>query len=263
MRRLRGFTLLEMSIVLLLMGAIMAGSAILVGAAVEKSKVDETNRKLAVIQENLLNYRRAFDRIPCPADARTVSIDANFALEAKRLSGTAIIGCNLGVGTPMANYGDNTGIVYQGMVPTRTLQLPDEYAFDGWNHRIMYTVSQYFVINDAFSLRPITDTTTGITIKTANNGAQITGLAVYVLLSYGPNGFGAFLRDGGTTRFVGLAPDADELINCHCDSSATPAAPFIPTFIQKNLLENSTANATRFDDIIVYGRRKDLRMLSE
>ena len=66
--RAKGFTLLEMSIVLAIIAVVMGSGLAIFSAALEKQQLQQTNAKLAAIQKALLTYRTANNRIPCPAD---------------------------------------------------------------------------------------------------------------------------------------------------------------------------------------------------
>ncbi|MEZ5691795.1 MAG: prepilin-type N-terminal cleavage/methylation domain-containing protein [Rickettsiales bacterium] len=95
----KGFTLLEMSIVLLVISVLLGGGLLIFDKALNQRQVDETKMKMDKIKETLLHYRLAFNRLPCPADA-TVQMDATsnnyYGVEAQ----------NKGVcdGTPAANF---------------------------------------------------------------------------------------------------------------------------------------------------------------
>ena len=106
--------------------------------------------------------------------------------------------------------GTNVGITLtfpqtaEGMVPTRTLKLPDDYAFDSWGRRIMYTVSKDMTQANAMNIFSATDTMARMTIfngtGSVGNWGTNTVNAAYVLLSFGPNGHGSYSRNGGATR---------------------------------------------------------------
>ena len=146
------------------------------------------------------------------------------------------------------------------MAPTKTLRLTDDYAFDGWGRRIMYTVDVGFTRANGFTTIPASDTTTRMTIEDASDHAKTTA-AGYVLLSLGPNGHGAYLRNGGSTRFNYGSVNADELTNCGCNSNGTTNGNGITgTFVQKFATQDNTPNPlNNFDDVVAFGTRSDLR----
>ncbi len=77
--------------------------------------------------------------------------NANFGVEAGSLvSGvwTPTYGDCSTTGTVRANF--ISGNVVEGMVPTVTPKLPDDYAIDGWGNRIMYSVDNRYTASNAF-----------------------------------------------------------------------------------------------------------------
>lgn len=315
----KAFSLLELSVVLLIISVVMGGMMVLFNESIDKQQLKETEFKMAVIQKSLLDYRLAFNRIPCPADA-TSDMDAtsnnyfgveasnsgtcisgtpaaNFSIAASSFTGTttntsAIVTsvsstAGLSIGTLVSGTGivagtaiaaidsatqitldtaataTNAGVtisrntVVGGMVPTKTLQLPDDYAIDGWGRRIMYAVDVNLTAASGFTNVPVADAATNrITVNDATGAAKDTS-AVYLLLSHGKNGHGSYPRSGGTARLANyISADADELTNCHCDGSAVATA-FSATFVQK------PASISTFDDLLLYGTRADLRSSGE
>jgi prepilin-type N-terminal cleavage/methylation domain-containing protein len=66
---LGGFTLLEMSITLLVVGVLLASIMLPLQSQVSQRKVDEARLALEQAREALLNYASEFGYFPCPADA--------------------------------------------------------------------------------------------------------------------------------------------------------------------------------------------------
>lgn len=315
----KGFTILELGIVLLIISTVMGGIMVLFNQSIDQRQVQETQSKIAAIQKALLDYRIAFNRIPCPADV-TQAIDAtssnyfgveaanqgtcisgtpaaNFSITAATFTGTTtngsavvtsvsstaglsigtlVSGTGITAGTSIASIDSSTQItldtaatasnagvtisrntVVGGMVPTKTLQLPDDYAIDGWGRRIMYIVDVNMTAAAGAANIPVTDSATNrITVTGAGAGTKTTG-AVYLLMSFGKNGHGGYIRNGSSTRLANyISADADELTNCHCNSSAAATA-FAASFVQK------PAQVSAFDDIVVYGTRADLLSFNE
>ncbi len=79
----------------------------------------------------------------------------------------------------------------EGMVPTKTLRLPDDYAFDGYGRRIMYAVDARFTATNAFTSIPASNIGTRMTVLDQSDNPKTT-TAAYVLVSFGPDGFGAY-----------------------------------------------------------------------
>lgn len=254
-----GFSLLEMSIVLVIIGVVTGGGAVILTASVEKQQYDETNFKMEAIQKALLNFRRSFNRIPCPGDLTLNITNANFGIEAARSAGPTNI-CSSG--TPAATFTSNfamwTGLVEFGNVPTRTLGLPDEYAFDGWGRRFVYTVHNALALDNSFTTIPIDDV--GVRTSVASFVGPKTSSAIYVLTSYGPNGHGAYSRDGSPI-YMG-STSAHEWINCNCNATAAGATIY-GFFYQDIARPDPTNPLASFDDIVVFGTRQSLRLSYE
>ncbi len=252
MRR-HGFTLLEMSIVLLIIGVVVGAGAFMLTESLQQKQIDETKAKMAHLQKTILDYRRTYNRLPCPAFQTAATDAAAYGTE------------NCG-GAPPDLYG--SGPVLSGMVPTKTLGLPDEYALDGWGRRMVYTIHTNYVAANAFLTIPVTDGTALITVRNAAGNPKTT-MAVYVLLSYGKNGHGAFPRKGGTARVQAKSAqgtsgsvNVDELQNCHCTQAAA-AALFDIIFVQKLPTQTPGSPQDSFDDIVTYQTRVDLRSATE
>ncbi|MDE3016029.1 MAG: type II secretion system protein [Pseudomonadota bacterium] len=345
----KAFTLLEMSIVLVIIATVIVGGMTMFSAALQKRQLQETQAKLAAIQKALLDYRVAMNRIPCPADVTIAIGSANFGVEASAAGDCYNTGAvkanfqNLLQATNGATTSGSTTITYhanhanvsiaagmsatgagipggdsltsatpaqgtlvtaatatasgltftfldnvEGMVPTKTLRLPDDYAIDGWGRRIMYAVDARFTAGSAFIANPTVDgppppctapctpnAATRMTVNDASGNPKTTA-AAYVLLSFGPNGHGAFPRGSGTTpltipasRISSGSVNADELKNCDCNSATPPIAQntggIFGVFVQKLATQDSaTLNHTNdFDDIVVYGTRADLHSPTE
>ena len=274
--RQTGFTLVELSVVLVIVAFVVAGGLSLAVATVEKYPFEQTQKKLATIEKTMLNYRKSKDRLPCPAVITLAPGHANFGKEAE-VPGN----CTTGAAGARASFGPTANVV-AGMIPTSTLQLPDDYAFDGWGRRFLYVVDNRITEVDtlgvgAFVRYSLADTSIGaITIKDLSNTNR-TDKAIYAILSHGKNGHGAFPMQGGvervnanqdgTTHNVG----ARELDNCDCgDDPNIPAYPLSSpfpaiehTFYQQPLVEDSASPANDFDDIITYKIRSNMRSDNE
>jgi len=323
----RGFTLLEMAVVLVIIGVVVGSGITMLSGNLQKRQYDETQAKLAAIKKALYDYRTAFNRLPCPADVTLKISDTNFGNEAATpgtctggtpaanfthttftgdthsnttvddISSTATLAVGMGItgsGIPSnttitAIDGDghtitisaaatttvNDGTLIfldnvEGMVPTNTLRLPDEYAFDGWGRRMMYAVSRDMTQTNAFTLVTISNAFQRLTIQDGQSSpANITTQADYALVSFGPNGHGAYPRGSGssnldvvTSRISTASTNTGELENCDCDSSAATTT-FNGTFVQKAPTQDSTNVLNAFDDVVVYGTRDTLALPTE
>src|SRR5258708_6404476 len=93
----RGFTLLEISVVLLLIGLVVGGGLVTMTGSIQALQYNKTVEKIDAIEKALLDFSIASKRIPCPASLTLTPDNANFGIEAV-MPGT----CH--GGTPTANF---------------------------------------------------------------------------------------------------------------------------------------------------------------
>lgn len=229
-----GFTLIEMALVMVIGGVLLSfmGSALL--TYLKKSQIDKTEYRMEAIKEALSQYLNVNRRYPCPARrdvAPGESVTRTFAVEASvACTGTLS-------GTVQTNATDPlTERVRIGSVPTRSLNLPDEMALDGWGNRFTYAVtinqasltgagSQYR--NDGGALR-IADSTGTVFVNNAH----------YVIFSHGSTGEGAYNLDGNLI----LPCNSGALDNENCNDTRL----FMTTLL------NSEADIGDFYDDYIY-----------
>jgi prepilin-type N-terminal cleavage/methylation domain-containing protein len=203
-------------------------------------------------------------------------------------NGLAVSGTGIPPGDTVASFVANTSVtltaaatasgnvpltfvdLVQGMVPITALRLSDDYAIDGWGRRIMYTVDARFTVTNALTsaVIPATDTGYRITVNDQSGHAQTT-MAAYVLVSFGPNGHGAYPRNGAAigSRINSASNHPDELTNCDCNSSAGSNST-IPagTFVQEppNQYSGHLGDPTYyFDDLVAFATRSQLASPTE
>jgi prepilin-type N-terminal cleavage/methylation domain-containing protein len=255
-----GFTLLEMSIVLLIIATLAGGAVAMLSASVSKRQTEETQSKLRLLQETLLKYRIAFDRLPCPSDI-TLRNDVNgYGIEVYTSATDTCTG---------ANFVNGGSFTAGGMVPVKSLGLPDDAAIDGWGRRIFYMVDMRAAKRSAFasidgSYISMPDTIARMTV--VGGAAQSKTIsAIYVLLSTGPNGHGGYSRGTAATptRINVRSSNTNEQDNCDCDNTATATTATFDKFVQAMPTQSSSDIHNEFDDIVVFATRQDLRSPNE
>jgi prepilin-type N-terminal cleavage/methylation domain-containing protein len=222
----RGFTLIELAIVIVIIAVISGLGLMATLGTKETANRVGTEKKLDVIEQALTSFRATYNRLPCPASVTLPNTDTNYGKEGAATyptTSTAATSYNCITGTPHANFywGAATNSVPQqyveGTVPVRTLNLPDEFMYDSWGRHIAYAVDAYATVPNAFkTMRPLDQCV--ITVDDASHTARTSG-AVYLLFSYGPDGHGAFINS--TTRQTVNSVEVDQLRNCHCTASGT------------------------------------------
>jgi len=250
-----GYSLLELSIVILII-ALIAGSGMVVGkATLDSTQVASTSNRLNTIETALLAFRLAGNRLPCPADGTLAATNANFGREA------ANIGDCTG-GTPAANFSltsSGTKIV-EGVVPVRTLSLPDEFMYDGWGRKIAYSVWAPMTGMRAFLNYGITFNCGAMQVRDSSGNVR-SNQTDYVLLSYGENGHGAFTVQG--TKYSALSVNTDELLNCHCNTATAADTGYSASYVLKELSHDATNPRNAFDDLLRYKERWQLQSYAD
>lgn len=237
-----GFSLLEMSVVLAIMGTVMGGGLVMLRGTIDSTRYNTTIARMDIIHKTLLDYSLTFNRMPCPASLTLDPTNTNYGIEAASNSNTCV------GGTPAANFTSSGGAA-EGAVPTRSLKLPDEYMYDGWGKRFRYAVNPTKTAASSFPPTSGTACSDGrnLTVNDAT-GAARSSAALYVLMSHGATGHGGYTQSG--TIFSAGSTNTDEQTNCHCNASAT-ATTYTGTYVQK-LPTASTTLTNEFDDIVSY-----------
>lgn len=240
-RKKRAFSLVELSVVVIVASIIIAGVLSVSVGKVSNHKVKVTNERLNEIYKALGSYVVANKRMPCPASIKAIkSSDSNYGVE-----GTAAGTCTAGTGV----YSGGTNLVY-GMVPVRTLGLKSSLAEDGFGGKIAYFVDKSFTDSSTF-----TSASGSITIQEYTNGALATVATsqMFALVSHGANQTSSFGSNSNAQNTVTV--DIDEMSN-----DATTFVDLAKTAIFTNTLTVTTERSTVFDDIIFYKSRDNLLM---
>ena len=250
----RGFTLLELSIVLTLIAVILGGGLATFTASLQAKEFNITVARMDAIDKALLNFSVAYGRIPCPSDNTKTVSSTTYGIEA--VSPSAYPGTCYG-GTPAANYAPssgNTQLPVEGGIPTRALKLTDDYMYDGWGRKFSYAVDPTYTISG--SLPPPAacappSTTTGFSVTDASGvaGARTTG-GIYALISHGANGHGAYTSAG--VMLNAGSTNANELTNCHCTSAGVTNSYAAPGYVAMAPTIDSSSTTDNFDDIVTF-----------
>ncbi len=250
----RAFTLLEMSVVLLIISVIVGGGIAVMNNSINQRMYNETVTKMETIQTALSQYRNAFGRIPCPAGI-SFSIGKTTAPTFGTEVGTAGDGLCAGASQIAGN-------VVAGAVPVKSLQLPDDFAFDGWGRRIYYVADRRFTTSNAFTTYPVSDITTGEIQVLDATGGIIEGRAIQLLLSHGKDGHGAWNRQGAS-RINAASTNANQWSNCSCNATLVATPVFDANFVQAPIPLDGSSTTTTFDDMVLFNTRRTLASPSE
>ena len=213
MNRSRGFTLIELAIVLVVITILIGGLAMPLSAQIQARRIAETKKLMEEAREAIIGYAMGntspgMCRCTYSDDGMFVESSCSVALPCPSTDPT-------GTGTLTQNYSrhylpcpdtDNDGVVdgtedrdddgnclaYEGWFPSVTLGTA---AQDAWGNRLRYAVTSAFSNSAGFSNGNIGDLQ--ICDSSANAGAadctpgNVASNVVAVVMSHGPNGRGA------------------------------------------------------------------------
>lgn len=186
-----GFSLVEMAVVLTIFGLLLGGLLMVMRAQMASQYAQQAQRQLLEARQALIGFAAIHGRLPCPASPTLASGAAGAGIEQPPTA----TGCS---GGP------------EGVLPWATLGLPEA---DPWARRLRYRVAPLYSrsviprlptqygcavpppsppVNAAFALCTPGD----IEIRSAAAGAPLAVGVASVIVSHGPNGFGARLGSG-------------------------------------------------------------------
>lgn len=130
MNKQKGFSLVEIAIVLAIIGFITASAVTLTGGLRDTEKLKVTDKKLEMIDQALIQYVAINKHLPCPADG-------NFGVASTTPPNPSPNpkGISRETGAGSSCYNQNRGVV-----PWITLGLSSGDVLDGWGNFITYRV---------------------------------------------------------------------------------------------------------------------------
>ncbi|MDH5710410.1 MAG: type II secretion system GspH family protein [Gammaproteobacteria bacterium] len=246
----KGFTLVELAIVLVIVGVLLGGFITTLASRIESTQRSDTQEQLEDIKLAILGFAATYGRIPCPAVANP-AIATEAGLEQPDGGGTC----------------DSA----HGFVPGRTLGLNGSYnrdnlLVDTWGNPIRYSVTNDSDFTTAGGIAatgmggvgPDLIVCNGDSANTASCSAGLTtlvGNAPFVILSLGKDGnefVGRFTADnanadtdqGENSAEIDVAPNA-------VGENLAYSVGNNRVFVSKSYV-GVGATADQFDDIIVW-----------
>jgi type II secretory pathway pseudopilin PulG len=218
----KGFTVVELALIIMIIGLMSAGITV-----ASKKWLNSTYTQSDTIRLNNLalafkNYFTLYGTLPCPARPNIASTDAS--------EGVAQAGCFSSCPTGITCYSAKGTVA--GAIPYITMNIPVDMTHDQYGNRYSYKVDSQFTNSNC--------KTAGNLIIQDINGNIITSQAFFALISYGPNGNGAYSYSSGSMKTCNTS--LADSVNCSNGN----------TFRQAALVQSSNTNLI-FDDVLSYG----------
>lgn len=183
-----GYTIVELSLTITILAIIASSGLAILSNQNAKTKREETAEKIKVIEKAIKSYVEINGHLPCPASPGANETSPQFGYSSA-YSDTS----NECLATGNAT----------GMVPVRSLNLNDNFAYDGWERKFSYRIAKgmgsSFDFND--------DSFIGDISVTDLNGFEKTSIgkpapnnygAVYIIISHGPRGYGSWGKNSAS-----------------------------------------------------------------
>jgi prepilin-type N-terminal cleavage/methylation domain-containing protein len=135
---IRGFSLLELSIVILIISLIVGAGMTMATGALKAADRISTQEKLNSIKLALDSHAKTYGYLPCPADRALTPSAANFGVENRNNYTPPSNSCTAAAPGIVAS-----GSAMIGGVPVRSLGLPDGYSVDAWGNKLTYAVTVF------------------------------------------------------------------------------------------------------------------------
>lgn len=211
----RGFTLVEMAVVLVILGLLLGGMLVPIGAQIDQKNYSDTRKALEEAKEALIGFALVKGYLPCPA--------ISFADGRENRSGGV---CN----------------TRSGFLPWAELGVR---PVDSWGHLYRYSVTPAFAnAASPIIISPLTNR--DVTIQTRNAAGGLENLSNVddipaMIMSFGKNGSFATTKEGV------LLPNASAT---NLDESNNAVNERV--FVARDVSTNTTAGGGEFDDIVVW-----------
>jgi len=276
MKRINGFSLIEISIVVLIVSVVASSSLNLIGRKNDAENIANTEKRMRFIANALQVYFNSNAKLPCPANYEVGSYVSGEGIDCND-TGT-LVDSNLSEYEGSSSKANILG----GFIPYIDIGIPPEFTIDEWGRRITYIVDKDATGPDvatetahieiqapdgdgatddhavfrspttaeiATSVVDCRDETGATTITIESPYTEIPECAAFLLVSHGKNGYLGFTqKDAIITNTIysssleagnGLAVEVSGTINTFDDKF-------------NQLPENTEDESNYFDDILVY-----------
>lgn len=233
-----GFTLIELSVVIVILGLLSAGIIAAYSVYMQKEQTSRTQRNIEAVNDAIASFVAENGYLPCPASPDDAASRATNCGD----GGTSVSpvmarvgaggGLNVRIGVVPVSVNEGVGVVRQ--------LVPGEKAIDGWNNRLAYAVVEEMAVPGNGRM----DQDGAITIRNSGGG-NATTTARYIVLSHGQDGAGAYSRAGLPRQPCAAGSGGlNDIINCD-NLDAT----FVS--IGNGGTRSTSGDANNFDDFVM------------
>ncbi|MFT7087037.1 MAG: prepilin-type N-terminal cleavage/methylation domain-containing protein [Rickettsiales bacterium] len=274
----KAFSLVELSIVILIVSILLAGALGVSKTSINNSKTKITKERMAIVYDAIATFVAQNKRLPCPGTLTSVK---GSVIYGKELEGdkhnapqSACVGSYISL--------DHCNIPFAyGMIPTQTLGLDPEMAEDGFGTKFSYAVDSRYTIKNtgesdnsticggsvsigfelsksAVSEDSLNEDLFSFAAQDAS-GASLSpkSNSIFILMSHGANKFGGFNASGSSQNNIpdnATDEEKENLFNC----DGTPeTCPTVLTADFNRVFKISSYNSN-FDDIILFKSKAQL-----
>jgi prepilin-type N-terminal cleavage/methylation domain-containing protein len=258
----KGFTLIEMAVVIIIVGLLVASFSPLLNLKIKQSRMDRTHTNIDAAISAIGGYLLVNGHYPCPASltAKRTDLDYGHQSNCSDTASIAVGSCANGIciqqgkGTLIHDPDNPANMITVkprirvGAIPFRELNLPDEsYMRDGYGSLLIYAVTEPLAESATFNAEA-----GGISIVNDQGASAVSpeNSAQFMILSSGANQAGAFLPEG--SRNDSCPASGPEAINCAM--TATSIAPEA----EYRVAQQSDSSTAKFDDVISYSLESDM-----
>ena len=263
-----GFTLIEMAMVMMIIGMALAAGLSIYARYIDHNRVVDTSSNISLTARAVSDFRARFGRYPCPASLTAARGTADYGREGdcnpnnqfprtgnmatdeapanNATAGTFSDGFFVERSSRMIDSdGDSTPdtnpIVVRGSIPFRDLNLPEDFAYDGYGNRLAYAVTRRLAVQDTFN--PLHG---GISVvdnqATEQSQLEIPDSGLFVVFSHGEDSEGAYSRAG---QQIEACPVSSDVESENCDVSSAEAK-------YVHIRKEQSNDSEQFDDILSF-----------
>ena len=253
--RKSAFSLIEMSVVLVIVAIVVSGMLTISTVAVNNEKIKVTKERMDEIYKALGRFMLTNYRLPCPASLTSTKNTAGYATE---LGSPGTCG-----GSGVYTSSTLTSLPVYGAVPANTLGLADEFAEDAFGSKFAYIIYKFHTKAEfpvatntgGFSYAGVASATMPNTITMPSASATYN---TFVIISFGANKYGAF-NATSTTQNSGSGASTYEIPNMLANISGSTADFGINSSNASILTFTvSDSDSATFDDIVFSKKREDM-----